>query len=124
MKLGLKIQRSANPSFLILKTGDANLVGEIKWTEMSVKNRSKKQGRKEYTQLNPGFQRIARRNKKPFLNEQCKDIKENNRMGKTRNLFKKIGTIKGTFHARMGMIKYRISEELAEAKEIEKRWQE
>ena len=75
-------------------------------------------------QPNPGFQRIARRDKKSFLNEQCKDIKENNRMRKTRNLFKKIGAIKGTFHARMGMIKYRISKELTEAKEIEKRWQE
>ena len=61
MKLGLKIQRSTNPSFLILKTGDANLVGEIKWTEMSVKNRSKKQGRKE--KVYPTESRIPKNSK-------------------------------------------------------------
>ena len=63
--------------------------------------------RKRYTQLNVEFQRIARRDKKAFLNEQCKEIEENNRMGKIRDLFKKIGDIKRTFHARMGMIKDR-----------------
>ena len=61
--------------------------------------------RESYTQLNAEFQRIAKRDKKVFLNEQCKEVEENNRMGKTRELFKKIGDIKGTFHARMGMIK-------------------
>ena len=65
--------------------------------------------RKRYTQLNVEFQRIARRDKKAFLNEQCKEIEENNRMGKIRDLFKKIGDIKRTFHARMGMIKDRNS---------------
>ena len=63
--------------------------------------------RERYTQLNAEFQRKARRDKKPFLNEHCKEIEENNRMGKTKNLLKKIGDIKGTFHARMGMIKIR-----------------
>ena len=80
--------------------------------------------RKRYTQLNVEFQRIARRDKKAFLNEQCKEIEENNRMGKIRDLFKKIGDIKRTFHARMGMIKDRNSKDLTEAKEIKKRWQE
>ena len=63
--------------------------------------------RERYTQLNPEFQRIARRDKKAFLSDQCKEIDENNRMGKTRNLFKKTGDTKGTFHARMGRIKDR-----------------
>ena len=66
----------------------------------------KSEGKRErYTQLNPDFQRIARKNKKAFLNEKCKEIEENNRMGNTRDLFKKTGDIKGTFHARMGRIK-------------------
>ena len=63
--------------------------------------------RERYTQLNAEFQRKARRDKKPFLNEHCKEIEENNRMGKTKDLLKKIGAIGGTFHARMGMIKIR-----------------
>ena len=78
--------------------------------------------RKRYTQLNAEFQRIARRDKKTFLNEQCKEIGENNRKEKTRDLFKKTGDIKGTFHARMGTIKDRNSKDQAE--EIKKRWQE
>ena len=69
------------------------------------------------------MQRIARRDKKVFLNERCK-VEENNRTGKTRDLFKKIGYIKGTFHARMGTIKDRNSKDLREAEEIKKRWQE
>ena len=77
-----------------------------------------------YTQLNAEFYRIARRDKKAFLNEQCKEIEENNRMGKTRDLFKKIEDIKGIFHARMSMIKDRNGKDLTEAEEIEKRWQE
>ena len=80
--------------------------------------------RERYTQLNPTFQRISRRNKKAFLNEQCKEIEENNRMGKTRDLFKKIGDIKGTFYARIGTIKDRYGKDLTETKEIKKRWQE
>ena len=80
--------------------------------------------RKRYTQLNVEFQRIARRDKKAFLNEQCKEIEENNKMGKTRDLFKKTGDIKGTFRARMGTIKDRNGKDLTEAEEIKKRWQE
>ena len=74
--------------------------------------------------MNAKFQRIARRDKKAFLSEQCKEIEENNRMGKTRDLFKKTADIKGTFHARMGTIKDRNSKDLAEVEEIKKRWQE
>ena len=85
------------------------------------KRRKGKGERERYTQLNAEFQRIARKDKKAFLNEQCKEIEENNRMGKTRDLFKKIGDIKGTFHARMGTIKDRNSKDLNEAEEIKKR---
>ena len=70
------------------------------------------------------FQRIARRNKKAFLSGQCKEIEENNRMGKTRDLFKKIRDTKGAFHAKMGTIKDRNGMDLTEAEEIKKRWQE
>ena len=77
--------------------------------------------RERYTQLNAEFQRKARRDEKAFLNEQCKEIEENNKMGKTRDLFKKIGDIKGTFHAKMGMIKDKNSEDLKKAEEINKR---
>ena len=80
--------------------------------------------RKRYTQLNVEIQRIARRNKAAFLNEQCKEIEGKNRMVKTRNLFKKTGDIKGTFRARMGTIKDRNGKDLTEAEEIKKRWQE
>ena len=81
-------------------------------------------GEKErYTHLNAEFQ-IARRDKKAFLRDQCKEIKENNRMGKTRDLFKKIRGIKGTFHAKMGSIKDRNGMDLTEAEDIKKRWQE
>ena len=76
-----------------------------------------------YTQLNAEFQRIARRDKKAF-NEQCEEIQENNRMGKTRDPFKKIGDIKGTFLARMGTTKDRNNKDLTEAEDIKKRWQE
>ena len=74
--------------------------------------------------MNAEFQKIARREKKPFLSDQCKEIEEKNRMGKTRDLFKKIGEIKGTFHARKGTIKDRNSKDITEAEEIKKRWQE
>ena len=80
--------------------------------------------RERYTQLNGEFQRITRRDKKDFLNKQCKVVKENNRIGKTRDLFKKTGDIKGTFHARMSMIKNRNVKDLIEAEDIKKRWQE
>ena len=71
-----------------------------------------KGGKERYIHLNVEFQRIVRRHKKAFLSDQCKEIEENNRMGKTRDLFKKIGDIKGTFHARMDTIKDRNSEDL------------
>ena len=80
--------------------------------------------RERGTQLNSEFQRIARRHKKTFLYEQCKEIEENNRMGKTRDLFKKIRDTKGTFHAKMDSIKDRNGKDLTEAEEIKKRWQE
>ena len=86
---------------------------------------AKSKGEKErYTHLNAGFQRIARRDKKAFLIDQCKEIEENNRMGKIRNLFKKIRDTKGTCHAKMGTIKDRNGTELTEAGDIKKRWQE
>ena len=85
----------------------------------------KGKGEKErYTHLNAVFQRIARRDKKAFLSEQCKDIEENNRMGKTRDLFQIIRDTKGTFHAKMGIIKDRNGMDLTEAEDIKKRWQE
>ena len=83
-------------------------------------------GEKErYTHLNAEFQRIARRDKKAFLSDQCKETEENNKMGKTRDLFKKIRDTKGTFHAKMGSIKDRNGMDLKkEAEDIKKRWQE
>ena len=85
----------------------------------------KNKGEKErYTHLNTEFQRIVRRDKKAFLSDQCKEIEENNRMEKTRDLFKKIRDTKGTFHAKMGSIKDRNGMELTEADDIKKRWQE
>ena len=85
----------------------------------------KDKGEKErYKHLNAEFQRIARRDKKAFLSDQCKDIEENNRMGKTRDLFKKIRDTKGTFHAKMGSIKDRNGMDLTETEDIKKRWQE
>ena len=85
----------------------------------------KSKGKKErYKHLNAEFQRIAKRDKKTFLSDQCKEIEENNRMGKTRDLFKKIRDIKGTFHVKMGLIKDRNGMDLTEAEGIMKRWQE
>ena len=86
---------------------------------------AKSKGEKEgYKRLNPEFQGIARRDKKAFLSYQCKEIEENNRMGKTRDLFKKIRDTKGTFHAKMGSIKDKKGMDLTEAEDIKKRWQE
>ena len=84
--------------------------------------KSKRKKRKIYP-LNAEFQRIARRDKKDFLSDQCRDIQENNRMGKTRDLFKKIRDTKGTFHAKVGSLKDRNGMDLTEAEDI-KRWQE
>ena len=84
----------------------------------------KSKGEKErYSHLNAEFQRIARREKKAFLSDQCKEIEENNRTGKTQNLFKKIRDTKGTFHEKMGTIKDRDGTDLTEAENIKKRWQ-
>ena len=85
----------------------------------------KSKGEKErYKHLNAELQRIARRDKKAFLSDQCKEIEENNRMGKTRDLFKKVRDTKGTFHAKMGSIRDRNGMDLTEAEDIKKRWQE
>ena len=86
---------------------------------------AKSKGEKQrYNFLKAEFQRIARRDKKAFLSDQCKEIEENNRMGKSRDLFKKIRDTKGTFHAKMGLIKDRNGMDLTEAEDIKKRWQE
>ena len=91
-------------------------------TNSCERKRSKKQRRKErYKHLNAEFQRIAKRDKKAFLSEQCKEIEENNRMGKTSDLFRKIRDTKGIFHAKMGSIKDRNVMDLTEAENIKKR---
>ena len=97
-----------------------------KTLQIAVKRREVKSKRekKRYKHLNDEFQRIARRDKKAFLSDQCKEIQENNRMGKTRDLFNKIRDTKGTFHAKMGSIKNRNGMDLTEAEDIKKRWQE
>ena len=105
------------------------------WTEVcdivqgavikAIPEKKKCKGEKErYTHLNAEFQRIARREKKAFLSDQCKEIEENNRMGKTRKLFKKIRDTKVAFHSKMGTIKDRNGMDLTEAEDIKKRWQE
>ena len=99
------------------------LSGEV--LQIAVKREAKSKREKErYKHLNAEFQTIARRDKKAFLSDQCKEIEENNRMGKTRDLFKKITDTKGTFHAKMGSIKDRNGVDPAEAEDIKKRWQE
>ena len=94
--------------------------------QIAVKRReAKSRGeKKRYKHLNAEFQRIARRDKKAFLSDQCKEREENNRMGKTRDLFKKIRDTKGTFHAKMGSIKDRNGMDLTEAEDIKNGWQE
>ena len=94
--------------------------------QIAVKRREvKSKGEKErYTHLNAEFQRIARKDQKGFLSDQCKEVEENNRMGKTGDLFKKIRDTKGIFHANMGLIKDRNSMHITEAEDIKKRWQE
>ena len=94
-------------------------------TNSCEKKRSEKQRRQgRYKHLNAEFQRIARRDKKAFFSDQCKEKEENNRMGKTRDLFKKIRDTKGRFHAKMGSIKDRNGMDLTEAEDIKKSWQE
>ena len=92
--------------------------------QTAIKRREAKgKGEKErYTHLNAEFQKISRRDKKTFFSDQCKEIEENNRMGKTRDLFKKIRDTKGTFHERMGTIKDRNGMDLTEAEDMKKRW--
>ena len=104
---------------------------EAKWLsgealQIAVKRRkAKSKGEKErYKHLNAAFQRIISRDKKAYFSDQCKEIEENNRMGKTRDLFKKIRDTRGTFHAKMGSIKDRNGMDLTEAADIKKRWQE
>ena len=121
---------------IVQKTGSKTIPMEkkckkAKWLseealQIAVKRReAKSKGEKErYTYLNAEFQRIARRDKKAFLSDQCKEIEENNRMGKTRDIFKKIRDTKGTFHEKMGTIKDRNGMDLTEAEDIKKRWQE
>ena len=94
--------------------------------QIAVKRREVKgkEDKERYTHSNAGFQRIARRDKKDFSSDQCKEIEENNRMGKMRDLFRKIRDTKGTFHAKMGSIKDRNGMDLTEAEDIKKRWQE
>ena len=94
-----------------------------KWLRKEEKLKAKEK-KERYIHLNAEFQRTAKRDKKAFLCDQCKEIEENNRMGKTRDLFKKIRDNKGTFHAKMGSIKDRNGRELTEAEDIKKRWQE
>ena len=104
---------------------------KAKWSseealQIAVKRRETKSKREKerYTHLNVEFQRMARRDEKAFLSDQCKEIEENNRMGKTRDLFKKIRDTKGTFHAKMGLIKDRNGMDLTEAEDIKKRQHE
>ena len=100
--------------------------GCLEALQIAVKRREAKSkgGKERYKHLNSEFQRIARRDKKAFLSDQCKEIEENNRMGKTRDLFKIIRDTKGTFHAKIGSIKDRNGMDLKEAEDIKKRWQE
>ena len=95
-------------------------------SKMAVKRREakSKEEKESYKHLNAEFQRIARRDKKAFFSNQCKEIEEKNRIGKTRDLFKKIRDTKGTFHAKMGSIKDRNGMDVTEAEDIKKRWQE
>ena len=117
-------------SFMILYRRQGSRPSPWKRNAGSLTNRCEKKiseskGEKEkYKYLNAKFQRIARRDKKAFLSNQCKEIEENNRMAKTRNLFKKIGDTKGTFHMKMGSIKERNGVDLTEVEDIKKRWQE
>ena len=93
--------------------------------QIAVKRREVKSkgGKERYSHLNSEFQRIARREKKAFFSDQCEEIEENNRMGKTRDLFKKIRDTKGTFHVKTGTVKDRNSMDLTEAEDIKKKWQ-
>ena len=122
--------------YIVQETGIKTILMEkkckrAKWLsgealQIAVKRREAKSKREKerYKHLNAEFQRIARGDKKAFFSDQCKEIQEKNRMGKTRDIFKKIGDTKGTFHAKMGLIKDRNCMDLTEAEDIKKRWQE
>ena len=97
---------------------------EVLQIAMKRRELKSKREKEKYSHLNAEFQRIARRDKKAFLSEQCKEIEDNNRIGKTRDLFKKIRDTKGTFHTKMGLIMDRNGMDLAEAEDIKKKWQE
>ena len=94
------------------------------WGGLTNSCEKKRSEKERYKHLNAEFQRIARRDKKDFFSDQCKEIEENNRMGKTRDLLKKTRDTKGTFHAKMGSIKDRSGMDITEAEDIKKRWQE
>ena len=100
------------------------LSGEALQTAVKRREEKSKGEKERYKHLNAELQRIARRDKKAFLSNHCKEIEENNRMGKSRRLFKKMRDTKGTFHAKMGSIKDRNGMDLTEAEDIKKRWQE
>ena len=100
------------------------LSGEALQIAMKRREAKRKEEKKRYRHPNAEFQRIARRDKKAFFSDQCKETEEQNRMGKTRDLFKKIRDTKGTFHAKMGSIKDRNGMDQTEAEDIKKRWQE
>ena len=114
----IPMEKKCKKAILLWLSGEALQIA-VKRREVKSKGE-----RKRYKLLNAEFQRIARRDKKGFLSVQCKEIEENNTMGKTRDLFKKIRDTKGTFHAKMGSIKDRNGLELTEAEDIKKKWQE
>ena len=115
MKIMVKKKKCKKPKWL---SKEALQIAE------KIKEAKGKEEKERENPLNEEFHRIARRDKKAFLGDQCKEIEENNRMGKTRDLFKKIRDIKGTFHAKMSTIKDRSGMDLTEAEDIKKRWQE
>ena len=129
-------EQSTDVHDIVQKTGSKTIpkkkkCQKAKWLSEEALQRAEKRkeaknkgDKKRYTHLNAEFQRIAKRDKKAFFSNQCKEIEENNRMGKTRDLFKKIRDTKGTFHAKMGTIKDRNIMVLTEAEHIKKRWQE
>ena len=125
--LSFKPTFSLSSFTFIKKLFSSSLLSAIRMAlQIAVKRREvKSKGAKErFTYLNAEFQRIARRDKNTFFSDQSKEIEENNRMGKTRDLFKKSRDTKGTFHAKMGLIKDRKGMDLIEAEDIKKRWQE
>ena len=115
-----KFNNSGGEMFILCK--EIMLMGGAVFFLQEEKQKAKEKSKHKH--LNAEFQRIARRDKKAFFSHHCKEIEENNRMGKTRDLFKKIRDTKGTFHAKMGSIKVRNGMDLTEAEDIKKRWQE